>query len=629
MSLSTGSIQSIISGRFILNPKLQLVSISMGDEAHRYCQISDGIDSHPCVISIVSGLVLREGLVIQLKNYLYHFSLQFNKNIIEIINFDIPDVEPGIQDSVPPASDTDLLNLSSSATHQLDINNEDISAQDLSSDTDLLNLSSNATHQLDISNEDNSAHDLSSNIALDRSPSDHTSVISRPSILSNISPVSATSGSSLPVITPTKRLADSISPYSLVFTPASALYAKRSKNLFLEPIPIKDLSFQLSWKIKGRVIRKGGLGNMKSGNWHWFCFEVSDLSGTIKINAFKQESTRFFDVIKLGKVFSISNGDLVPVDSSKLPYNRTGHPYEITLKNTSVIREETNFNEEDYPNATFVKISSLKNMSPGAVIDTLGVCIFSTLISNGSRRSVLILDDSAAEIRVSVWNLSPSDFNPAIGSVIVLRGAKLTHQFFGRILTISSVATVEVDPDIPEVHSLLEWFKTHGATSSSTSLSRGFVGETSLINSLPLSLQSNVIMFTNLEVSVRSGSGYIYQAHTDCGKKVQIYKGNIPVCEECKDTRPDLLHQLVITLQVSDSSGQAEVVAFTDVALELLNITLDDVPGITNDDITSALNSFTDKNFKFCVKSRETFFHGKSHIQHSIKYFTKINSPEI
>ncbi|XP_025017685.1 replication protein A 70 kDa DNA-binding subunit-like [Tetranychus urticae] len=594
MSLTLGAVQRIVSGRYVVKPQLQILSLSTlkNNTSRVCCDLTDGIQFCPSVISLVPDQPLKEKSIILLDNYSYDFSPLFGEYIIEVLRYklfpDISDVED--QGPLPLVSTPVLLDFSS-PNSPLEINNRSASSSVVPANQDSQSV---------------------------------------PLVISRVSPLNSASETSSIVSISSKRPA-STSTYSSNFIMASELYSKRVRRQSGTPLPIFNLSSQSIWTIRGRVTKKTALRDLTSGG-HWFCFELSDNSGTIKVNVFKDESIRFFNLLKVGKVYTISNGDLIP---SKRKFNTTGHLREITLKDISVIKEEINFKEEDFPAvaSNFVKISALRDISLGTIVDTVGVCLFLTLVNQegeaGPRRSILLLDDSATEIRVTIWNLSLEDFNPPVGSVLVLRGARLVRQFCGRILSVSASATVEINPDIPEVYSLLDWYNTNGDTVSSTSLSRGFFGDFSPISSLPSSLQADQIIYTNLEVSIVSGSGHIYKAHTDCGKKVKIYKRNVPVCEGCTDTLPELIDQLVITFQVSDSSGQAEVVAFTDVSLDLLSLTMSDIPDITDEDLSLFLERLTDKTFKFCIKTRESFYHGNTHLQHSIKYFSPVVISEI
>ncbi|XP_015794136.1 replication protein A 70 kDa DNA-binding subunit-like [Tetranychus urticae] len=553
------------------------------------CYLSDGDNFFtPCIIPVKSNITLREDSIIILQDYSFYTSPHFGKPIIEVYSYrsfpDVPDT-----DSVPDIDDNSCV-FDSNPVAIISTPERQPSPQGVPL------LSQQAIQYLPIGNpipQISSESPLVSGGLLDLSPR-----VSRS-------------------MTPSKRPAFS----QVHFSPASSLLAKRTHIAPERPIPIFNLSFQSSWTIKGRVTVKGALGPLKHGG-NWFYFELSDLSGTIKINAFQAETERFFGVIKLGHVYAISNGELKP---AKLPFNTTKHLREITLKHYSIIREELDFHDADFPNvpSNFTKISHLRNSPISSVVDVIGVCVFVTLVNKGACRSVLIQDDSSTEIRLSIWNLSPNDFNPPIGSIIVARRARLTQQHCGLILTVAGCATVDVNPDLPEAVRLLDWFNNHGSSTSFTSLSKGFFGEISLINSLPQSLQDDAIIYTNLEVIIISGCGYVYKAHTVCGRRIKIYQRDIPVCESCLDTLPQLSDQLLLTLGISDSSGSVEVSVFTDVALDLLSKTTNDIPNISDASLSLAIEGFIGKTFQLCIKSRMTFFHGEHQLQHSVKYFSE------
>ncbi|XP_015790776.1 replication factor A protein 1-like isoform X1 [Tetranychus urticae] len=312
-------------------------------------------------------------------------------------------------------------------------------------------------------------------------------------------------------------------------------------------------------------------------------------------------------MIQLSKVYSVSRGKLI---SANRKFNQTGHPMEISLTADSYISELSSFNKMDFPMITynFKKIMDLKDVSPDSEIDTIGVCIDSHLFHNNSQRSILILDDSLAEIRVSIWNLSPEKFNSPLISIIAFRRAKMTHKRFGRFLTVSGRATVEINPDIPEVAPLAEWYSLHGDRAVTTSLTKGVFGDISLISALPVDLMDDQVIYTNLDVTISDISGLIYQSCAICFHKIKLYKGDIPVCETCMDTEPVLINQLVLTIHVYDASGSASLVAFTSTALELLDKDIDDLSTL-DEELSSLLETFNEKKFKFNIKTRKTTFH--------------------
>ncbi|XP_025018345.1 replication factor A protein 1-like [Tetranychus urticae] len=618
MGLTPGAIQLIISGRYVLSPCLQLSnlsSIDLGNSQSQVvtCCLSDGIQFYtPCILPVVPDVRLQENSVVILDDYSFHFSPGFDKFIIKVFGYKlIPDALENelVQGSHLPLVTPLLLDFSHRSDDLMDLSLNE-SSVDLGSGVELNDSSFEEQFPPERSPVVPQSPELP---AITGSPLVGTLDLSQ-----GTSGCATSSRISLPPVT-----------YSTHFVQASSLLSKRNQAIPNKSLPIFSLSCQSQWTIQGRVTYKGALGDLKQTKGHWFFFELSDLSGTIKINAFQEECNRFFNIIKLGSVYSISNGELV---AAKPPFNFTNHLREITLKYFSTVKEESDFNDAEYPNvpSNFTKISNLANLPPNSIVDVIGVCVFVTLIHQRTRRSILIQDDSFSEIRLSIWNLAPEDFNPPLGSILVVRRARLTQQQCGLILTISGPSsTICLSPSIPEATALMDWYKKLNSSVSFSSLSRGFFGEISHISSLPQSLQDDVIVYTNLEVLVISGDVFKYKAHTVCGRRVKIYQRDIPVCENCLDTLPNLSDQIVITLKISDSSGQAEVQAFTAVALELLSKSINDISSITESSLTLDLEDILNTTLRLCIKSRVTFLHDKKHLQHSIKFFSKDITPEI
>ena len=103
-----------------------------------------------------------------------------------------------------------------------------------------------------------------------------------------------------------------------------------------------------------RVTQKGDMRtwNNAKGTGNLFSFTVIDESCDLKVTAFKEDATkwvfdkvgllssefqflfRFFEIIKVGECFTISNGVL---KNKNAQYNNTGSDYELTLGRTTII----------------------------------------------------------------------------------------------------------------------------------------------------------------------------------------------------------------------------------------------------------------------------------------------------
>ena len=81
---------------------------------------------------------------------------------------------------------------------------------------------------------------------------------------------------------------------------------------------IKDLNpYQNKYTIQARVIKKSTIKswNNSRGEGTVFDFTLKDASGDIKVTAFKELATKFFDVVEEGKVYYLSNAQIKPVRS--------------------------------------------------------------------------------------------------------------------------------------------------------------------------------------------------------------------------------------------------------------------------------------------------------------------------
>lgn len=97
-------------------------------------------------------------------------------------------------------------------------------------------------------------------------------------------------------------------------------------------------NYQNNWRIEGRVSQKAPMKTYKTakGEGQLFSFVLCDDTCDIKIAAFNNEATKFFDVIQVGKAFSIAKGQVKPANQK---FNNTKNEYEISLMSESEIIE--------------------------------------------------------------------------------------------------------------------------------------------------------------------------------------------------------------------------------------------------------------------------------------------------
>ena len=259
-------------------------------------------------------------------------------------------------------------------------------------------------------------------------------------------------GTSSEPVTPTNAPSTSREPPSLPYkrplddeensNSSEANKAKLARrNLFPSKTThcIKDLNpYQNKYTIQARVIKKSTIKtwNNARSDGTVFDFILKDASGEIKVAAFKELCTKYFDVVEEGKVYYLSNAQIKPIrmpqfnsvsienhvtskfafdfTSFILSFFQTNHNYELTLTNHSVIEVEANTNRtNDVPTIeyNFVKVQDIINVSSDDKIDVLGVCsqvgpCVNQTTRKGTdvkKREIQLTDQSKQEIQLTFW----------------------------------------------------------------------------------------------------------------------------------------------------------------------------------------------------------------------------------
>lgn len=136
-----------------------------------------------------------------------------------------------------------------------------------------------------------------------------------------------------------------------VVVPVSIVVATNKPN-GRTAMPINLLNnYQNNWRIEGRVSQKAPMKTYRNakGDGQLFDFILCDETCDIKIAAFNNQATKFFDIIQVGKVYSIAKGSL---KTANRRFNNTKSEYEISLSGeTDII--ELNDVEVELPEMTF------------------------------------------------------------------------------------------------------------------------------------------------------------------------------------------------------------------------------------------------------------------------------------
>ena len=196
--------------------------------------------------------------------------------------------------------------------------------------------------------------------------------------------------------------------------------------------------------------------------------------------------------------------------------------------------------------------------------------------------------------------------------MIAFKGVKVSD-FGGRSLSLLSSGSMSVDPDIDEAHRLKGWYDANGrngdyashagmAGSMSTAGGRsdatktiGQVKEESLgMSETPdyFATKATIIFVKQENVS------YPACPTEKCNKKVIEVEPGQWRCERCDKTFPKPEHRYIMSMNVSDHTGQIWLSCFDDVGRMIMGMSADQLNELMENDKAASGNVFQDANCK-------------------------------
>ena len=77
------------------------------------------------------------------------------------------------------------------------------------------------------------------------------------------------------------------------------------------------------------------------------------------------------------------------------------------------------------------------------------------------KREIHLADNSNCSIAITLWGKTAEDFNAADNPIVLLKGVKLSD-YNGRTGSVLVSTTIQINPDIPEAHTLRGWYDQGG-----------------------------------------------------------------------------------------------------------------------------------------------------------------------
>lgn len=365
--------------------------------------------------------------------------------------------------------------------------------------------------------------------------------------------------------------------------------------------PIEAISpYSNKWTIKARCTSKSDIKTWHNRNGEGKLFSVNllDESGEIRATGFNEQCDQLYDLFQENSVYYISSP--CRVTFAKKQFSNLPNDYELHFeKDTSVEKAEE---QDGVPQVryNFTTISDLQSVEKDATIDIIGVLkdigetsqITSKTTSKPyDKRELTLVDNTGYSVRLTVWGKTAASFDVPPESVVAFKGVKVSD-FGGRSLSLLSAGSVSANPDMPEAHKLKGWydgqgksdnFATHanvqGAVSAGGSRRDPFK-TIAQIKEEQLGMSENPDFFS-LKASIQyiKQDTFCYPAclSEGCNKKVVEIDPGQWRCERCDKNHPKPEYRYIMSVNVSDHTGQLWVSCFDDTGRQIIGMTADEL----------------------------------------------------
>ena len=269
----------------------------------------------------------------------------------------------------------------------------------------------------------------------------------------------------------------------------------------------------------------------------------------------------------------------------------------------------------------FTNIGDLQSVEKDTTIDTIGIL---TEVSETSqitskttskpydKRELTLVDNTGFSVRLTIWGNTATSFDVMPESVIAFKGVKVSD-FGGRSLSLLSSGTMAVNPDIDEAHKLKGWYEAQGRNDTFTSHaatlgSMGVAGGRSdpvktimQVKDENLGMSETTDYFTTKATIIyvkQDNFSYPACLSPDCNKKVVEEEPGEWRCARCEKSHPKPEHRYVMSVNVSDHTGQIWLSCFDDVGRLIMGMTADQLTELRDNDDKAASEVFQEANCK-------------------------------
>jgi replication factor A1 len=369
------------------------------------------------------------------------------------------------------------------------------------------------------------------------------------------------------------------------------------------------------------------------GEGKLFSVNLLDDSGEIRATGFNDQCDALYDLFQEGQVYFISSPCRVQI--AKKQFSNLSNDYELTFERDTVVEKAEEEAGVPQVKFSFTQISDLQSTEKDSTIDLIGVLkeigetsqiTSKTTNKPYDKRDLTLVDDTGYSVRLTIWGKTASTFDQPPETVIAFKGVKVSD-FGGRSLSLLSSGSMTNNPDIPEAHKLKGWyqsagrdenFNTHANVTSTVTGAGGSRDPMKTIAQIKddgLGMDSEKADFFALKASISyiKQENFCYPACSSegCNKKVLEVEPGQWRCERCDKSFPKPQYRYIMSVNVSDHTGQLWLSCFDETGRMIMGMSADELMDIKETDSKRLSDVFSEANcrtWNFKCKARMDTF---------------------
>ncbi|EMC95917.1 hypothetical protein BAUCODRAFT_71964 [Baudoinia panamericana UAMH 10762] len=418
--------------------------------------------------------------------------------------------------------------------------------------------------------------------------------------------------------------------------------------------PIEALSpYAHRWTIKARCTHKGEIKTWhnKNGEGKLFSVNFLDDSGEIRATGFNDAVDQWYEVLQEGSVYYVSSP--CKVGLAKKQFSNLNNDYELTFERDTQIEKAEEQDGVPQVRYNFTSLADLQSVDKDSTIDCIGILkevgevseiVGKTSSKPYSKRELTLVDNTNYNVRLTVWGKTAENFDAQPESVVAFKGLKVSD-FGGRSLSLLSSGSMNIDPDIDEAYKLKGWydasgrneeFASHANTMSTAVATAG--GDRNAYKTIAQVRDENLGMGEDTDwFSVKATIIYVKQDNfaypacisDGCNKKVIEHEPGQWRCEKCDTSHPRADWRYIMSVNVSDHTGQMWLSCFNEVGQLIMGMDGNELHALQEameeKKLAEAFQEANCKTFVFKCKAKMDTFQDQQRVRYQVQYANPLN----